>query len=177
YPIVLVQLAREPLPGGDINFYNFTPRERRHLLAEFPQLNRLADHFYELTGFLGPMNLDNTEAALLCSIIFLRGSNQKLLEAEKIYEIYNHAASALQQYITVRYTSDERFTHLIKLLPSLSSMNETHRIAVRELRHSRPDLHFPDLFVQMFQLDVGSQSRGAAPPTDVVSSGLVNASE
>ena len=62
YPIVLVQLAREPLPCGDFNFYNFSPRERRHLLAEFPQLS-----------FLGPLNLDNVEIALLCSIIFLRG--------------------------------------------------------------------------------------------------------
>lgn len=73
YPIVLIQLSREPLPGGDFNFYNFSPRERRHLLVEFPQINPLVDHFYELTGFLGPLNLDNTEAALLCSIIFLRG--------------------------------------------------------------------------------------------------------
>lgn len=73
YPIVLVQLAREPLQGGDFNFYNFTPRERRHLLDEFPQLNPLAEHFYDLTNFLGPLNLDNTEAALFCSIIFLRG--------------------------------------------------------------------------------------------------------
>nr|CDS27504.1 nuclear receptor 2DBD gamma [Hymenolepis microstoma] len=179
YPIVLVQLAREPLQGGDFNFYNFTPRERQHLLDEFPQLNPLAEHFYDLTNFLGPLNLDNTEAALFCSIIFLRGSNQKLQEAEKIYEIYNHAALALQQYITVRYSSDERFTRLIKLLPSLSSMNEAHRVAVRSLRQSRPDLHFLDLFVQMFQLDTGnSQSEGSAVPApDVGNSGLVNSNE
>lgn len=74
YPIVLIQLAREPLGGdGDFSFYNFSPRERRHLLDEFPQLNCLADHFYELTGFLGPMQLDPTEAALLCAVVFLRG--------------------------------------------------------------------------------------------------------
>ncbi|KAM3177454.1 hypothetical protein ACTXT7_004539 [Hymenolepis weldensis] len=179
YPIVLVQLAREPLQGGDFNFYNFTPRERRHLLDEFPQLNPLAEHFYDLTNFLGPLNLDNTEAALFCSIIFLRGSNQKLQEAEKIYEIYNHAALALQQYITVRYSNDERFTRLIKLLPSLSSMNESHRIAVCDLRQSRPDLHFPDLFVQMFQLDTGNNQSGgsAVPAIDVGDSGLVNSNE
>ncbi|KAL5966467.1 Nuclear receptor ROR-beta [Taenia solium] len=177
YPIVLVQLSREPLPGGDFNFYNFSPRERRHLLAEFPQINPLVDHFYELTGFLGPLNLDNTEAALFCSIIFLRGSNQKLLEAGKIYEIYNHAASALQQYITVRYSSDERFTHLIKLLPSLSSMNEAHRAAMQDLRQSRPELHFPDLFVQMFQLGSNSQSGGAVQSLDGGDHGLVNSTE
>lgn len=76
YPIVLVQLSRQPLPRGEFNFYNFTPRERRHLLSEFPQLSPLADHFYELTGFLAPLNLDNREAGLLCSIIFLRGCKQ-----------------------------------------------------------------------------------------------------
>ncbi len=73
YPIILIQLSRQPLPSGEFNFYNFTTRERRHLLTEFPQLNRIADNFYELSGFLSPMSLDNTEAALLCSIIFLRG--------------------------------------------------------------------------------------------------------
>ncbi|KAH9284012.1 Nuclear receptor ROR-alpha [Echinococcus granulosus] len=177
YPIVLVQLSREALPGGDFNFYNFSPHERRHLLAEFPQINPMVDHFYELTGFLGPLSLDNTEAALLCSIIFLRGSNQKLLEAEKIYEIYNHAASALQQYITVRYSSDERFTQLIKLLPSLSSMNEAHRAAVRDLRQSRPELHFPDLFVQMFQLEDNSQFGGLTQSLPAGDRGLVNSSE
>ncbi|VDM16170.1 unnamed protein product [Hydatigera taeniaeformis] len=177
YPIVLIQLSREPLPGGDFNFYNFSPCERRHLLAEFPQINPLAEHFYELTNFLGPLNLDNTEAALLCSIIFLRGSNQKLFEAGKIYEIYNHAASALQQYITVRYSSDERFTHLIKLLPSLSSMNEAHRTAMRDLRQSRPEIHFSDLFVQMFQLESNSQSGGVVQSLDGGDHGLVNSNE
>lgn len=141
-------------------------------------------------------------------------ANQKLQEAEKIYEIYNHAALALQQYITgknticfyadlpnvlcylrivlrshliyvllssilVRYSNDERFTRLIKLLPSLSSMNESHRVAVCDLHQSRPDLHFPDLFVQMFQLDTGNNQSGgsAIPAIDVGDSGLVNSNE
>nr|VZI35000.1 unnamed protein product [Spirometra erinaceieuropaei] len=154
YPIVLIQMSRDfNATSMEYNFFNFTPRERRYILTEFPIMRKVAAQLRDAGTFLRPKNMDENEIALLCCIVFLQHFNRNLIESDRIYEMRAHAVSALRTYITVQYSTEERFYSLMEVLPILTNMNSSHRGIVKELMQTRQDLHFPDLYIQMFRLD------------------------
>ncbi|VDK36450.1 unnamed protein product, partial [Dibothriocephalus latus] len=73
YPIVLIQLSRDfNATSMEYNFFNFTPRERRYILTEFPIMRKVAAQLRDAGTFLRPKNMDENEIALLCCIVFLQ---------------------------------------------------------------------------------------------------------
>ncbi len=75
YPILLVQLSRDF--NTDLNFFNFSPRERRQILVDFPLFTRVVDHLYDTGKFLSSKCLGDADAAFLCCIIFLHGGESE----------------------------------------------------------------------------------------------------
>nr|VZI51024.1 unnamed protein product [Spirometra erinaceieuropaei] len=131
YPIVLIQMSRDfNATSMEYNFFNFTPRERRYILTEFPIMRKVAAQLRDAGTFLRPKNMDENEIALLCCIVFLQH---------------------------FQYSTEERFYSLMEVLPILTNMNSSHRCIVKELMQTRQDLHFPDLYIQMFRLDDGAE--------------------
>ncbi|VDL94713.1 unnamed protein product [Schistocephalus solidus] len=154
YPIVLIQLSRDfNATSMEYNFFNFTPRERRYILTEFPIMRKVAAQLRDAGTFLRPKNMDETEIALLCCIVFLQH---------------------------FQYSTEERFYSLMEVLPILTNMNNSHRCIAKELMQTRQDLHLPDLYIQMFRLDdtteVGADNRSAAS-TALAPSSALTASE
>ncbi|VDK31651.1 unnamed protein product [Dibothriocephalus latus] len=62
----------------------------------------------------------------------------------------------------------------MEVLPILTNMNSSHRCIVKELMQTRRDLHFPDLYIQMFRLDDSTELEAdnrSEEPTALVAPG------
>lgn len=58
---------------------------------------------------------------------------------------------------TVRLDTESRFQRLVNVMLVLERLNEQHQQIVHAVRRERRYLEFPDLFVQMFQLEEANE--------------------
>ncbi|RTG84924.1 uncharacterized protein DC041_0005221 [Schistosoma bovis] len=57
-----------------------------------------------------------------------------------------------QEVFKVGYSLEERCAALSLISPMLEELNIEHHEVIAQLRQDRPDLEFPQLYLEMFQL-------------------------
>ncbi|CAL8072138.1 unnamed protein product [Calicophoron daubneyi] len=161
YPIMLIQLSKDyERVTSEYNFFDFTVSEREAIFDEFAVFRTIANQLKVTGDLLKSVSLDETETALLCSIELFHGGGELLGDSVKIESIYQHAISALRRHEQIRFASETRLQSILAIIPILHTMSTEHRTLVRQLRRERSDLRFPDLYVQLFQLDERGQEDG-----------------
>ncbi|KAF7262108.1 hypothetical protein EG68_00593 [Paragonimus skrjabini miyazakii] len=154
YPIVLIQLSRDfQFSTMEYNYFNFTPHEREIILEAFPAFRPIADHVRLAGNVLKPLALDDTETALYCTVELFHGGGEHFDEPVKIETMYKQAVAALRKYEQINFGSDDRAQSILTVTSILAEMNREHRLIVRRLKREQKHLVFPDLYMQMFQLD------------------------
>ncbi|GAA50395.1 peroxisome proliferator-activated receptor gamma [Clonorchis sinensis] len=154
YPITMIQLSKDFQPSTmEYNYFNFTAQEREIILRHFPDFLPVADQLRVAGTVLHPFNLDETETALLCCIQLFHGGGERFGETSKVETMYQRTVSALRTYEETRQMAEVRTQNILAVTSLLTDMNEEHRAIVKTLKRDRPSLKFPDLYVQMFELD------------------------
>ncbi|KAF8569986.1 hypothetical protein P879_02378 [Paragonimus westermani] len=154
YPIVLIQLSRDfQFSTMEYNYFNFTPHEREIILEAFPAFRPIADHVRLAGNVLKPLTLDETETALFCTVELFHGGGEHFDEPARIETMYKQAVAALRKYEQINFGSDDRAQSILTVTSILAEMNREHRSIVRRLKREQKHLVFPDLYVQMFQLN------------------------
>ncbi|KAF5404614.1 hypothetical protein PHET_02050 [Paragonimus heterotremus] len=154
YPIVLIQLSRDfQFSTMEYNYFNFTPHEREIILEAFPAFRPIADHVRLAGNVLKPLALDDTETALYCTVQLFHGGGEHFDEPAKIETMYKQAVAALRKYEQINFGSDDRAQSILTVTSILAEMNREHRSIVRRLKREQKHLVFPDLYLQMFQLN------------------------
>ncbi|KER30868.1 hypothetical protein T265_13094, partial [Opisthorchis viverrini] len=154
YPITVIQLSKDFQPSTmEYNYFNFTAQEREIILRHFPDFLPVADQLRVAGTVLHPFNLDETETALLCCIQLFHGGGERFGETSKVETMYQRTVSALRTYEETRQMAEVRTQNILAVTSLLTDMNQEHRAIVKTLKRDRPSLKFPDLYVQMFELD------------------------
>ncbi|KAL5961306.1 putative nuclear hormone receptor HR3 [Taenia solium] len=129
YSEVLLMLSRDYDAAGDrYNFLDFSPAERDIVLRHFPVYNRVVEHLKISGRFFQQLNLTHTEFVYACAIGILRSQNES------------------QELV------DHKWSRLEAMSEMLSSMSKEYREIAQQLQRSRPDLRYPDLYVEMYEI-------------------------
>ncbi|KAM7539136.1 hypothetical protein Aperf_G00000050605 [Anoplocephala perfoliata] len=159
YSEVLLMLSRDYDATEDrYNFMDFSPAERDVILRHFPIYNRVVEHLKISGRFFQQLNLTHTEFVYACAIGILRHyfilSNPAYTDARKLLLLARHSLLATMRTQTESpELVDHKWNRLEALNEMLSSMSKEYREIAQQLQRSRPDLRYPDLYVEMYEIN------------------------
>ncbi|CAH8680734.1 unnamed protein product [Schistosoma rodhaini] len=154
YPIMLLELSRDYVNEDRTryNYFDFTPEEHAIILSHFPTFHKISGHLIRSGEFLTRLNLDNIELTLMCAQEVFK-DRQGLDDPVTPAYLFNLVGQALTEHIiSVGYSLEERYAALSLISPMLEELNIEHHEVIAQLRQDRPDLEFPQLYLEMFQL-------------------------
>ncbi|CAL8083135.1 unnamed protein product [Calicophoron daubneyi] len=160
YPVVMLLLSRDYQPETDeYNYFDFTPEERTVIMHHFSTYIRFTEHLRMAGRLLHHLGLTLPELSLWCAVEILR--NYQLLDEptrSNTKELFILAHYSLKAYMTRRTdtttesSEQHRWTQMVALSKMMQAMNREHHDILSTLKELRPDLHFPELYIEMFQL-------------------------
>ncbi|VDL95403.1 unnamed protein product [Schistocephalus solidus] len=173
YASMLLLLARDYEPAtGKCNYFDFSVEERDVILRFFPPFSRIKDHL-SITGRLyQELALTLPEFTLVCAIEILKNfailSGASCTHARRFFLLAKHSLVAtMQNQPSLREPIEKRCAHLESFSQVLHDLSLEHRDLLFALKTSRQDLHFPELFVEMFQLSVTPETHSPSAVTSV----------
>uniref|UniRef100_A0A5K3ELX8 NR LBD domain-containing protein n=2 Tax=Mesocestoides corti TaxID=53468 RepID=A0A5K3ELX8_MESCO len=158
YPVMLLLMARDFEPAeGKYNYFDFTPSERDVILRHFPSYNRVVEHLSISGRFFQQLNLSLSEFSFVCAIEILRNfqilTGQSYTDARKLLILAKHSLLAgMRSQNQPQEVVDHKWTRLESLSEMLTSMSKEHQDIAIQMKRTRPDLGYPDLYVEMYQL-------------------------
>nr|VZI28417.1 unnamed protein product [Spirometra erinaceieuropaei] len=181
YAAMLLLLARDYEPAtGKYNYFDFSAEERDVILSYFPSFTRINDHL-SITGRLyQELALTLPEFTLVCAIEILKNfavlSGASCTHARRFFLLAKHSLLAtMRNQASSREPVEKRCAQLESFSQVLHDLSMEHRDLLFSLKKSRQDLHFPELFVEMFQLSVTPEnySPSTATSLDTVAIGSI----
>ncbi|CAH8589751.1 unnamed protein product [Dicrocoelium dendriticum] len=154
YPLMLLELSRDYVnsDGSQYNYFDFTESEREVILKHFPTFHTITGHLIRSGKFLDQVGLDNIELTLVCAQEVFK-NYQGLLDPQATEHLYHLAGRVLTDHIVGSgQPLEERSTLLRRLSPLLEQWNMEHHEVIAQLRQDKPQLDFPELYTEMFQL-------------------------
>lgn len=154
YPLMLLELSRDYVNsnGSYYNYFDFTESEREVILKHFPTFHTITGHLIRSGKFLDQVRLDNIELTLVCAQEVFK-NYQGLLDPYATEHLYHLAGRVLTDHIICSgQPLEERSTLLRHLSPLLEQWNMEHHEVIAQLRQDKPQLDFPELYTEMFQL-------------------------
>ncbi|XP_074663074.1 uncharacterized protein LOC141915447 [Tubulanus polymorphus] len=153
YQIVLFILSNDFQPENqEYNYFNFSPDERDAIFLNFPPFRLLQSHFFHMGEMLINMELDSTEFAFMSALQLVASDESDMLKSSnEIDSLQEQIMLSFQIYLKEKEGADSnRFGYLLLRLAELRQASIQHQLSVFELRKRYPDLHFPQLFTEMF---------------------------
>ncbi|CAL8077410.1 unnamed protein product [Calicophoron daubneyi] len=159
YPLMMLELSRDYVNGeqSHYNYFDFTESEREVILKHFPTFRTITEHLIRSGEFLDRIRLDNIELALVCAQEVFK-NQQGLIDPVAVEHLYCLASRVLAEHIvSTGHVLEERATLLRGLSPLLDEYNLEHHQVIAQVRHDKPQLEFPELYIEMFQLTEAEQ--------------------
>ncbi|KAA3679217.1 uncharacterized protein DEA37_0006715 [Paragonimus westermani] len=160
YPVVLLLLSRDYQSETDeYNYFDFTLEERAIIVHHFPSFVRFTEHLRMAGRLLHHLGLSLPELSLSSAVEILR--NYQLLDeptrsnTKELFILAHHSLRACmtrRSDVSLEFDERHRWAQLTALSKMIQAMNREHNEIIAELKNARPDLHFPELYVEMFQL-------------------------
>ncbi|TNN09743.1 Protein embryonic gonad [Schistosoma japonicum] len=166
YPIMLLELSLDYCheDNSRYNYFDFTSEEHAIILSHFPTFRKICCHLIRSGEFLSRLNLDNIELTLICAQEVFK-DRQSLDDPVTPAYLHSLVRQVLADHIvSVGYSLDERCSSLSLISPMLEELNIEHHEIIAQLRQDRPDLEFPQLYLEMFQLT--DEELGDQKPTN-----------
>ncbi|GAA56284.1 ATP-binding cassette sub-family F member 1 [Clonorchis sinensis] len=163
YPLMLLELSRDFVNGEVVhfNYFDFTESEREVIHKHFPTFRAMVVHLIRSGKLLDDIRLDNVELALVCAQEVFKHYHG-LIDPPATEHLYNLASRALTDYIiTTGQPVEERSALLRHLSSLLEELNIEHHQVIAQLRHDKPELDFPELYTEMFQLTEAEEAEAA----------------
>ncbi|OON20891.1 hypothetical protein X801_03221 [Opisthorchis viverrini] len=166
-----------------------TESEREVIHKHFPTFRAMVVHLVRSGKLLDDIRLDSVELALVCAQEVFKHYHG-LIDPPATEHLYNLASRALTDYIITNYHGlidppatehlynlasraltdyiittgqpvEERTTLLRHLSSLLEELNIEHHQVIAQLRHDKPELDFPELYTEMFQLTEAEEAEAA----------------
>ncbi|KAG5442081.1 hypothetical protein CSKR_102848 [Clonorchis sinensis] len=160
YPVMLLLLSRDYHPDTDeYNYFDFTDEERAVIMHHFPTFQRFTEHLRMAGRLLHHLGLSLPELSLSAAVEILR--NHQLLEeptrtsTRELFVLAHHSLRVCMTRCSDCPPEQEgrhRWAQLVALTKMLQAMNREHHEILTCLKDVRSDLHFPELYIEMFQL-------------------------
>ncbi|KAF8566917.1 hypothetical protein P879_02873 [Paragonimus westermani] len=154
YPLMLLELSRDYVKNAELqfNYFDFTETERGVIFKHFPTFHTITRHLIQSGEFLDQVKLDNVELTLVCAQEVFKNYHG-LIDPPATEHLYYLAGRVLVDHIvTSGQPLLERSNRLRDLSPLLEQLNLEHHQVVAQLRQDKPQLVFPELYTEMFQL-------------------------
>ncbi|KAA0198729.1 Nuclear receptor 2DBD gamma [Fasciolopsis buskii] len=167
YPLMLLELSRDYVNGDSTqyNYFDFTEEEREVIFGHFPTFHTIIGHLIRSGEFLHRIRLDNIELVLVCAQEVFK-SQPGLIDSASADHLFNLASRALTNHVIDSGQPLEERSNMLRLVsPLLEEMNMEHHQVIAQLRLDKPQLDFPELYTEMFQLseaEEGGQLEHAA---------------
>ncbi|TPP57451.1 Nuclear receptor 2DBD gamma [Fasciola gigantica] len=167
YPLMLLELSRDYVNGDSTqyNYFDFTEDEREVIFKHFPTFHTIIGHLIRSGEFLHRIRLDNIELVLVCAQEVFK-SQPGLIDSASADHLFSLASRALTNHIIDSGQPLEERSSMLRLLsPLLEELNIEHHQVIAQLRQDKPQLDFPELYTEMFQLseaEEGEQLEHAA---------------
>ncbi|KER20321.1 hypothetical protein T265_11105 [Opisthorchis viverrini] len=162
YPLMLLELSRDFVNGEVVhfNYFDFTESEREVIHKHFPTFRAMVVHLVRSGKLLDDIRLDSVELALVCAQEVFKHYHG-LIDPPATEHLYNLASRALTDYIITTGQPVEGTTLLRHLSSLLEELNIEHHQVIAQLRHDKPELDFPELYTEMFQLTEAEEAEAA----------------
>ncbi|CAH8509177.1 unnamed protein product [Dicrocoelium dendriticum] len=160
YPVVLLLLSRDYQPDTDeYNYFDFPPEERAMIMHHFPTFIRFTEHLRMTGRLLYHLGLSLQELSLCSAVEILRNyhslEDPVRLSTKELFILAHHSLrNCMLRRSDGSAELDERhrWAQLVALNKMIQAMNKEHHEILSALKEVRPDLHFPELYIEMFQL-------------------------
>lgn len=160
YPVVLLLLSRDYQPDTDeYNYFDFPPEERAMIMHHFPTFIRFTEHLRMAGRLLYHLGLSLQELSLCSAVEILRNyhslDDPARLNTKELFILAHHSLRTCmvgRSDGSVELDEHHRWAQLIALNKMIRAMNKEHHEILSALKEVRPDLHFPELYIEMFQL-------------------------
>ncbi|KAL3316440.1 hypothetical protein Ciccas_004914 [Cichlidogyrus casuarinus] len=159
YSVLLLLLSRDFQTDTDhFNYFDFSSEERAVIMHHFPSFRRIEEHLCISGRLANKLKFTLQELSISCAIEILR--NYYIVddtENSNVQSLYLLARNSLMKCMSSGSDLSEdqskaRWVNLEALSEMLGSMNKEHHQILTDLKSSRGDLQFPELYVEMFQL-------------------------
>ncbi|CAH8832051.1 unnamed protein product [Trichobilharzia szidati] len=157
YPIILIQLSQDfNIKTKEYTYFALNNNNNSNNETNFSQLSILKiliEQIHLTEKLLEPLELNETEIGLLCCMELFQADGRLLNEPSKVDEAYQEVLHVFKEYETNQYSTDIRFYKILAILTNLDKMNKEHQNVLRILKKENNPIPFPDLYVQILQLD------------------------
>ncbi|KAA0193380.1 Nuclear receptor 2DBD-beta [Fasciolopsis buskii] len=150
----VLELIRDYVNGDSTqyNYFDFTEEEREVIFGHFPTFHTIIGHLIRSGEFLHRIRLDNIELVFVCAQEVFK-SQPGLVDSASVDHLFTLASRALTNHVIVNgQPLEERSSMLRPVSPLLEEMNMENHQVIAQLRLDKPQLDFPELYTEMFQL-------------------------